>query len=54
MEYLTVEETAKKLKIHEETVRKLCRDKRLPCKKILRRWHIDEKELNKKLKEGDI
>ena len=51
---LTVEQVAKKLNIHVATVRKLCRDGRLPCVKMLRRWHIKEAELNDKIKKGDI
>lgn len=39
-EMLTVKEAAGRLKLAEETVRKMCRDGRLPCVKVGRLLRI--------------
>ena len=51
MKLLTTEEVAKILQIHNESVRRKCRDGGLPCIKVGRHWRIREDDLNKWLKE---
>lgn len=41
MEFLTIEEAAKILKMHTNTVYKLCREGKLPSVKIGKEWRID-------------
>jgi excisionase family DNA binding protein len=44
--YVNVREAAEVLGIHWETVKRLCREKRLPAKKIHNMWLIDKNELH--------
>ena len=43
--YLTVEETAERLAVAPKTIRKWCREEKLPCVKLGRLWRIREDEL---------
>ncbi|MCA9407185.1 MAG: helix-turn-helix domain-containing protein [Candidatus Omnitrophica bacterium] len=45
IESYTVEEVAKALKIHPYTVRRLCREKKIPCFKFGGQWRFDKKKL---------
>lgn len=45
MDLLTVEEVAKLLKAHTNTVYKMCRQGRLPSVKIGKKWRIDKQKL---------
>jgi len=50
MEYLTVEEVAKSLKIHTNTVYKMCRQATIPAVKMGKEWRIDRHEFIKLMK----
>lgn len=41
MEYLTIQEVARILKAHTNTIYKMCREGSLPCVKIGKEWRID-------------
>ena len=43
--YLTVIEAAKRLKIHPDTVKRLCRQGDIPAIKIRNTWLIDKEKL---------
>jgi len=43
--YLTVMEAAKRLKIHPDTVKRLCRQGDIPAIKIRNTWLIDKDKL---------
>jgi len=43
--YLTVVEAAKRLKIHPDTVKRLCRQGDIPAVKIRNTWLIDKDKL---------
>jgi excisionase family DNA binding protein len=45
--YLTVIEAGRRLKVHPETVKRLCRQGDLPATKIHNTWLIDKDTLNK-------
>ncbi len=45
-ELLTVEEVASKLKVSEETVKRLLRQKQLPGYKISGQWRISQTDLS--------
>lgn len=44
--YLSPEEAAARLEVTPDTVRKWCRENKLPCVKLGRLWRIREGELN--------
>ncbi|VAX20030.1 Permease of the drug/metabolite transporter (DMT) superfamily [hydrothermal vent metagenome] len=50
MEYLTVEEVAKSLKIHMNTVYKMCRQGTIPAIKMGKEWRVDRHEFIKLMK----
>jgi excisionase family DNA binding protein len=50
MEYLTVKEVAKSLKIHTNTVYKMCRQGTIPAVKMGKEWRIDRQEFIKLMK----
>jgi len=43
----TVDEVAKALKLHPYTVRRLCREGKIPCFKFGGQWRFDKGELDK-------
>jgi len=45
--YLNVHEAAKILGVHWETVKRFCREERLPSKKVHNMWLIDKTDLSK-------
>ena len=45
IETYTVDEVAEALKLHPYTVRRLCREKKMPCFKIGGQWRFDKKKL---------
>lgn len=47
IESYTVEEVAAALKIHPYTVRRLCREGKIPCFKFGGQWRFEKKELEK-------
>ena len=50
IESYTVEEVAAALKIHPYTVRRLCREGKIPCFKFGGQWRFEKKELEKLIK----
>jgi len=46
-EYLSIPEFAKRFKLHDVTVQRLCRDKELPARKVGGSWRIDVTEYEK-------
>jgi len=52
MEYLRIQEVAKILKLHANTIYKMCRQGLLPAVKIGKEWRINGKKLAKTLDEG--
>lgn len=48
---INVKETAKLLKMHPETIRKLCREGRLPATRPFKEWLIDKEKLLKMIGE---
>lgn len=52
MDLLTVEEVAKLLKAHTNTVYKMCRQGRLPSVKMGKEWRIDKQKLMESMMEG--
>jgi len=53
LDLLTVEEAAKLLKAHTNTVYKMCRQGRLPSVKMGREWRIDKEKLAASMKAGE-
>ncbi len=47
IETCTVEEVAQALKLHPYTVRRLCREGKVPCFKFGGQWRFDIKEIDK-------
>lgn len=47
IESYTVEEVAEALKIHPYTVRRLCREGKMPCFKIGGQWRFRKEEIDK-------
>jgi len=47
MESYTVEEVAGALKLHPYTVRRLCREGKIPCFKFGGQWRFDGKTIDK-------
>ncbi|MBN1189473.1 MAG: helix-turn-helix domain-containing protein [Dehalococcoidales bacterium] len=45
--YVNVHEAADVLGVHWETVKRMCREDRLPAKKIHNMWLIDKEDLTK-------
>jgi excisionase family DNA binding protein len=45
--YVNVVEAAEVLGVHWETVKRICREGRIPAKKIHNMWLIKQKDLNK-------
>lgn len=45
IEFYTAEEVAKVLRLHPYTVRRLCREKRVPAFKFGGQWRFDKKEI---------
>ncbi|MFO0754759.1 MAG: MEDS domain-containing protein [Thermodesulfovibrionales bacterium] len=52
MEFLTIEEVAKILKMHTNTVYKMCREGKLPSVKIGKEWRIERSRFAKFLESG--
>ncbi len=50
IEFYTVEEVAKALKLHPYTVRRLCREKKIPAFKFGGQWRINKDDLEKFIK----
>ena len=48
--YYTVEEIATKLRLHEETIRRLIRTKKLEAFKTGKKWLISQEQLDKYLR----
>jgi len=46
-QFLTAEEVAKALKLHPYTVRRLCREKKIPCFKFGGQWRFAKDEILK-------
>ena len=47
IEFYTVEEVAKVLRLHPYTVRRLCREKRVPAFKFGGQWRFDKGKIQK-------
>ncbi len=52
MDFLTIQEVAKILKVHTNTIYKLCRRGLLPAVKIGKEWRINKDKLGQVLEEG--
>ncbi len=48
-EFLTVEEVAKALKLHPYTIRRLCREEKIPCFKFGGQWRFSKSDITKLL-----
>ena len=46
-EFLTVEEVAKALNLHPYTVRRLCREEKIPCFRFGGQWRFRKDEMEK-------
>ena len=46
-QFLTAEEVAEALKLHPYTVRRLCREEKIPCFKFGGQWRFREDEIEK-------
>ncbi len=56
IEVYTVEEVAKVLRLHPYTVRRLCREKRVPAFKFGGQWRFKKEDIDlliKKVKDGN-
>ena len=51
-QYLTAEEVAEALKLHPYTVRRLCREDKIPCFKFGGQWRFRKDEIEKWSKKG--
>jgi excisionase family DNA binding protein len=49
--YLTVEETARILRLHPETVKILLRDGKIPGRKVGRKWRVSQIDLDTYMRE---
>jgi excisionase family DNA binding protein len=47
LEFYTVDEVAKVLRLHPYTVRRLCREKRVPAFKFGGQWRFDRAKIKK-------
>src|SRR3990170_7583749 len=52
MEFLKIQEVAKILKTHTNTIYKMCREGNLPCVKIGKEWRIDRAKFAKFMESG--
>ena len=52
VEFYTVDEVAKVLRLHPYTVRRLCREKRVPAFKFGGQWRFAKSAIYKLLKKG--
>ncbi|MBU4477609.1 MAG: helix-turn-helix domain-containing protein [Candidatus Omnitrophica bacterium] len=52
IESYTVDEVAEALKIHPYTVRRLCREGKLPCFKIGGQWRFSKSEIQEWIDKG--
>jgi len=52
IESYTVEEVAEALKIHPYTVRRLCREGKMPCFKIGGQWRFSMSEIQEWINKG--
>ena len=43
---LTAEEVAERVRVHPETIRRMCRAGQIRCWKIGRQWRVDERDLD--------
>ena len=50
--FYTAEEVAKVLRLHPYTVRRLCREKRVPAFKFGGQWRFHKDEIDKLFKKG--
>ena len=50
LETYTVEEVAKALRLHEYTIRRLCRDGKIPAFKVGGQWRFGKNEIDKFIK----
>jgi len=50
--FLTVDEVAKALKLHPYTVRRLCREEKIPCFRFGGQWRFRKDEIEKWSKKG--
>jgi excisionase family DNA binding protein len=46
-QFLTAEEVAEALKLHPYTVRRLCREEKIPCFKFGGQWRFGKDEIGK-------
>jgi excisionase family DNA binding protein len=46
-EFLTVEEVAKALKFHPYTIRRFCREKKIPCFRFGGQWRFRKDEIER-------
>jgi excisionase family DNA binding protein len=54
LEVYTVDEVAKALRLHPYTVRRLCREKKIPAFKFGGQWRFDVEEIRKLKDYGKI
>lgn len=47
LETYTVEEVAKAMRLHEYTIRRLCREKKIPCFKVGGQWRFRKDVIEK-------
>jgi len=52
VEFYTAEEVAKVLRLHPYTVRRLCREKRVPAFKFGGQWRFGKQDIDKFIKES--
>lgn len=52
IESYTVEEVAEALKIHPYTVRRLCREGKMPCFKVGGQWRFSKSEIQEWINKG--
>ena len=53
-EFLTVEEVANALRIHRATVTRWLKEKKLPARKVGRRWLISKEDYEKIVSQGVV
>jgi excisionase family DNA binding protein len=54
VEFYTVDEVAKVLRLHPYTIRRLCREKRVPAFKFGGQWRFEKTAIQKMMGEGII
>jgi len=52
IDFYTAEEVAKVLRLHPYTVRRLCREKKVPAFKFGGQWRFNKEEIQKWMKKG--